>query len=242
MEGGIPPLPTMRKRARHAQRGFTMIEMTVVLVIFVLLAGGIYIVVNAAIGASAVLSEENLRSQRLNAFVGLLRRTFHNLPSTAQITGGVRADGDAIPEIVLRDAPGVFAWGTGGPSSGTVLLSAVPRLGGGVQFSVLSLPSSLGEQERRDAARDGKWLRLLPDLREARWRFYDEGQQDWREDWPDGMGRPPLVELSFTALGEEIPRTYVFWLPPVKEQQLAPPGEAPPEGQQPPPEENPESP
>ena len=244
MEGGIPPLPAMKpRRNTGACGGFTMIEMTVVLLIFILLAGGIYTVVNAAIGASAVLSEENLRSQRLNAFVGLLRRTFHNLPATAQITGGVRADGDAVPEIVLRDSPGVFAWGTGGPSAGTVLLSALPRLGGGVQFSVLSLSSSLGEQERRDAVRDGKWLRLLPDLREARWRFYDESQQDWREDWPEGMGRPPLVELSFTALGEEIPRTYVFWLPPVKEQELAPPqqpGTPPDEGQ--PPEQNPETP
>jgi hypothetical protein len=90
--------------------------------------------------------------------------------------------------------------------------------------------------------RDGQWLRLLPDLREARWRFYDEGQQDWREDWPEGMGRPPLAELSFMALGEELPRTYVFWLPPVKEQQAPPPGEQPPTGGQPPPGQIPEAP
>jgi len=230
------------RRKTDARSGFTMIEMTVVLVIFVLLAGGIYTVVNAAISASAVLSEENLRFQRLNAFASLLRRTFHNLPATAQITGGVRSDGSGVPEIVLRDAPGVFAWGTGGSASGTVLLSAVPRLGGGVQFSMLSLPSSLGEQERRDAARDGKWLRLLPDLREARWRFYDEAQQDWREDWAEGMGRPPLVELSFVLLGEEIPRTYVFWLPPVKELQPAPAEAQPPPGEQPPSGENPVAP
>lgn len=245
MERGVSPLPTMRPRKKTTARGgFTFIEMVVVLAIFVLLAGGIYTVVNAAIGASAVLSEENLRSQRLNAFVSLLRRTLHNLPATAQITGGVRSDGSGVPEIVLRDAPGVFSWGTGGPAAGTVLLSAVPRLGGGVQFSLLSLPSSLGEQERRDAVRNGKWLRLLPDLRAARWRFYDEGQQDWREDWPEGSGRPQLVELSFTVLGEELPRTYMFWLPPVKEQQgSAPPqSEAPPEAQVPPPEENPEAP
>ena len=234
MERGVSPLPTMKPPAKTGARGgFTMIEMTVVLVIFVLLAGGIYTVVNTAIGASAVLSEENLRAQRLNAFVSLLRRTFHNLPATAQITGGVRADGSGVPEIVLRDAPGVFSWGAGGPASGTVLLSALPRLGGGVQFSLLSLPSSLGEQERRDAVRDGNWLRLLPDLRSARWRFYDQAQKDWREDWPEGTGRPPLVELSFTLLGEEIPRTYVFWLPPVVEQEPAPPAE------QPPPEKNP---
>ena len=230
----------MTPRTRKNTGGFTMIEMTVVLVIFVLLAGGIYTVVNSAIGASAVLSEENLRVQRFDAFVGLLRRTFHNLPATAQITGGVRSDGSGVPEIMLRDAPGVFSWGTGGPASGTVLLSAVPRLGGGVQFSLLSLPSSLGEQERRDAVRDGKWLRLLPDLRDAHWRFFDESQQDWREDWPEGVGRPPLVELTFRALGEEIPRTYVFWLPPVKEMQAAPPqAGTPPDGQQPPPEPKP---
>jgi prepilin-type N-terminal cleavage/methylation domain-containing protein len=219
------------RRLRHA--GFTMIEMVVVLVIFVLLAGGIYTVVSAAIGASGVLSEENLRSQRLTAFVDLLRRTFHNLPSTAQISGGIRTDGSGVPEIVLRDAPGVFAWGTGA-ASGTVFLSAVPRLGGGVQFSLLTLPSSVGEQDRRDAVREGNWLRLLPDLREARWRFYDEGQQDWREDWAEGMGRPPLVELSFTALGEEVPRTYLFWLPPVVAPRPASPTGQPNDGDQPP--------
>ncbi len=160
----------MRTRCRNpgCRGGFTMIEMTVVLVIFVLLAGGIYTVVNSAIGASAVLSEENVRVQRLDAFISLLRRTFHNLPATTQITGGVRSDGGRpIAEIVLRDAPGVFAWGHGGPAAGTVLLSAVPRLGGGSQFSLLTLPGNLGEQELRDAVRNGQWLRLLPDLREA---------------------------------------------------------------------------
>lgn len=228
-------------RRTRGQGGFTFIEVTVVLLIFVLLAGAIYATVNAAITASAVLSEENLRSQRLGAFVSLLRRTFHNLPATAQISGGVRVDGGkGIPEIVLRDAPGVFAWGTGGASAGTVLLSAVPRLGGGMQFSLLTMRSSLGEQERLAAVRDGKWLRLLPDLREARWRFYDESQQDWREDWPEGMGRPPLVELSFRQLGEEVPRTYIFWLPPVEEQAPVSRGEQPPPGgETPPPEGNP---
>lgn len=221
-------------RAPHGKSGFTFIEVTVVLVIFILLAGGIYATVNAAITASAVLSEENLRSQRLGAFVGLLRRTFHNLPATARVSGGVRLEGGkGVPEIVLRDAPGVFAWGTGGASSGTVLLSALPRLGGGMQFSLLTLSSSLGEQERMDALQDGNWLKLLPDLRDARWRFYDETQQDWREDWSEGMNRPPLVELSLQQLGDEIPRTYVFWLPPVKEQNPVASPDQPPAGANP---------
>lgn len=215
---------------RNRNGGFTLFEMIVVIMIFVLMAGGIYATVSAAVQASAMLSEENLRTQRLNAFVSLLRRTFHNLPATADISGGVRADGEGVPEIVLRDAPGVFAWGSGGPSAGTVVLAARPRLGGGREFSLLLMPSSLGEMERRDALDRGSWLRLVPDLRAARWRFFDPAQQDWVEEWPEGGDRPPLVELSLTALGDDIPRSYVFWLPPVKEQEVAPegrPGEGP---------------
>jgi prepilin-type N-terminal cleavage/methylation domain-containing protein len=214
----------MRKNAR----AFTLFEMVVVIAIFVLLAGGIYATVNAAVRATATLSEENLQIQRLNAFVSLLRRTFHNLPANAVFSGGVRSqDGDGFAEIVLRDAPGVFAWGLGGPSSGTALLSARPRLGGGREISLMLLPGSLGEMERREALQDGKWLRLLPDLREVQWRFYDEAQQDYVDEWPEGA-RPPLIELNLTLLGEEVPRKFVFWLPPVKEEKQPPQAPKPP--------------
>lgn len=227
----------MRKNAR----AFTLFEMVVVIAIFVLLAGGIYATVNAAVRATATLSEENLQIQRLNAFVSLLRRTFHNLPANAVFSGGVRSqDGDGFAEIVLRDAPGVFAWGLGGPSSGTALLSARPRLGGGREISLMLLPGSLGEMERREALQDGKWLRLLPDLREVQWRFYDEAQQDYVDEWPEGA-RPPLIELNLTLLGEEVPRKFVFWLPPVKEVDLVA-EQQPAEPQEPQPPEEPGTP
>ena len=227
----------MRKNAR----AFTLFEMVVVIAIFVLLAGGIYATVNAAVRATATLSEENLQIQKLNAFVSLLRRTFHNLPANAVFSGGVRSqDGDGFAEIVLRDAPGVFAWGLGGPSSGTALLSARPRLGGGREISLMLMPGSLGEMERREALQDGKWLRLLPDLREVQWRFYDEAQQDYVDEWPEGV-RPPLIELNLTLLGEEVPRKFVFWLPPVKEVDLTA-DQPPAEPQEPQPPEEPETP
>jgi prepilin-type N-terminal cleavage/methylation domain-containing protein len=216
---------------RRVTRGFTLFEMVVVIAIFVLLAGGIYATVNAAVRATATLTEENLQIQRLNAFVSLVRRTFHNLPANARFAGGVRAEGgDGFPEITLRDAPGVFAWGMGGPSAGTALLTARPRLGGGRELSLMLLPGSLGEMERRDALERGAWLRLLPDLREVKWRFYSLEQQEWLEEWLEGE-RPPLVELNLQLLGEEVPRQFIFWLPPVKEVALTEPA---PEAQGPP--------
>jgi len=218
---------------KHGSRGFTLFEMVVVVAIFILLAGGIYATVNAAVRATATLSEENLQVQRLNAFVALVRKTFHNMPATAQFSGGIRAEsGDGFPEIVLRDAPGVFAWGIGGPSAGTALLTARPRLGGGREMALMLLPGSLGEMERRDMLERGAWLRLLPDLRSVQWRFYDEAQQEWVEEWAEG-NRPPLVELNLQLLGEDVARKYVFWLPPVKEVDFS----APPTEPQEPPEE-----
>jgi len=87
--------------------------------------------------------------------------------------------------------------------------------------------------ERRDALERGAWLRLLPDLRSAQWRFYDEAQQDWVEEWPEG-NRPPLVELNLTLLGEEVPRKFVFWVPPVKEIDFLESPQEPPVPQEPP--------
>ena len=141
---------------KKTSRAFTLFEMVVVVAIFVLLAGGIYATVNAAVRATATLTEENLQIQRVNAFVSLLRRTFHNLPANAVFSGGIREEGgDGFAEITLRDAPGVFAWGMGGPSAGTALLSARKRLGGGREISLMLLPGSLGEMERRDALERG---------------------------------------------------------------------------------------
>lgn len=225
MDGEISAVSAMRARSGNSH-GFTLFEMVVVVTIFVFLAGGIYATVNSAVRATAALSEENLHSQRIDAFVSLLRRTFHNLPATAQITGGVReeAGGSAMNELVLRDAPGAFSWGLGGPAAGTAVLSARPRLGGGREISLILLPGSLGEMERRDALEQGQWLRLLPDLRSVSWRFFSQELQDWAEEWPEGSPRPPLIELTFEVLGEETPRKFVFWIPPVQEVAQGQPG------------------
>ncbi|MBU3664781.1 MAG: prepilin-type N-terminal cleavage/methylation domain-containing protein [Chthoniobacterales bacterium] len=212
----------MRKQRRHPG-AFTLFEMMVVIAIFVLLAGGIYSIVDVSVRATAALTDDSLQSQRLDAFISLLRRTFHNLPATARLTGGVRVqDGDGSAEIVLRDAPGIFAWGSVAPSAGAAVISARPRLGGGRGIGLLLVPGNPTEMEWKASLEKGPWLPLLPDLRSVSWRFYSASLQDWVEEWTAEGERPPLVELTFQFLGEEVPRTYTFWLPPVKEASAAP--------------------
>ncbi len=208
------PSDSLRRRVRVA--AFTLVEVIVALAIFVLLAGGIYMTVDGALRGTATLSEEGLRSQRLDAFLALLRRTLHSLPSTATFEGRIRdEDGKSLPELQLGEAPGFFSWGLRGGSGAPVLLAARPQAGGGAVFSLLRLPEEATEMEMREVLRKGRWLPLLPDLRDVKWRFYDRTTMQWLEEWKDPASRPALVELSFTLLGESSPRTNVFWMPPV---------------------------
>lgn len=205
-------------RPRNFSAAFTLFEMMVVLAIFVLLAGGIYAIVDVSIRATAALTDDSLQGQRLDAFVSLLRRTFHNLPATARLTGNVRVqDGDGSAEIVLRDAPGIFAWGSVAPSGGAAVISARPRLGGGRDIGLLLVPGNPTEMEWNSALEKGPWLKLLPDLRSVSWRFYSASLQDWVEEWTAEGERPSLIELTLEILGENTPHVFTFWLPPVKE-------------------------
>ena len=217
------------KQARYFRRStaaFTLFERIVVVAIFVLLAGGIYATVNAAIRATATVSEENLEVQRLDAFIALLRRTLHNLPATAQIRGGVRAeDGDGFSELVLRGSPGAFDWGTDVPSEAFVLLKTRPRLGGGVEIALQQIPTSLDSSELRDRLDNGDWLRLLPDLRAVRWKVHEASAKQLTQAASTEVAqRPTLIELSLEFLGDPTVRRYVFWLPPLSKN---PPDAAP---------------
>lgn len=226
-------------RLRKITAAFTLFEMMVVLAIFVLLAGGIYAIVDVSMRATAALTDDSLQGQRLDAFVSLLRRTFHNLPATARLAGGVRVqDGDGSAEIILRDAPGIFAWGLVAPSGGAAVISARPRLGGGRDIGLLLVPGNPTEMEWKSALEKGPWLKLLPDLRSVSWRFYSASLQDWVEEWTAEAERPSMVELTLEILGETAPRVFTFWLPPVKEATTQtpqpeptpqPPEEAPPQ-------------
>jgi type II secretory pathway component PulJ len=192
--------------------------MIVVVAIFALLAGGIYATVNAAIRATATVSEENLEVQRLDAFIALLRRTLHNLPATAQVRGGVRSeDGEGFSELILRDSPGAFDWGSDVPSEAFVLLKARPRLGGGVEIALQQIPANLDSNELRDRIVNGDWLRLLPDLRSVRWKAHEASAQQLPAvgEAAQGAMRPTLLELSLEFLGDPALRRYVFWLPPL---------------------------
>ncbi len=195
-------------------RAFTLIETVLAVALFGFLAGAIYMVSTAALDATRITLEEQVSQERLGSFLRASRNAFANVPATGEVflrfeTGG----SSAIPELVFRGA-GVFL-GIPGLAGGEVILSAPPQADGTRSFSLKRIPPAISGSELEEA-RKAAGIPLLPRVEKVEWAFFI--QQEWREEWPQGSGRPELVRLRFFRRDEpEFPVEAVFWIPPLEQ-------------------------
>lgn len=188
------------------KRGFTLVEMVLALTIFALLAGAVFSSVQAVTSASVVLGEEQVRARRLDAFLGWCRRGFRNLPARAEVVLRTRETGSAglAVDLLIRRAPGAFALGEFDALGPDMVLSALPDGRGGATLSVARFPGSWRIEEISENLRPEDWVPLLRDVRLLRWTFWDPGQEEFVEQWPEGRPRPELIRLQMTLqTGEE---------------------------------------
>lgn len=203
------------KRFRAYAGGFTLIEMLLAIAIFILLAGGVYIVISVSVSAATTLGDDQIEARRMGAFQDFLRRGFRNLPAEAEITLRARTKGPLGQglELVIRPAAGAFEVGTAsGSLGGGVVLAVLPDGKGKSRFSIARFPSKLSEDERNKYLADATWLPMLEDVDTVRWRFWDKNLLRFEETWDRGAEHPELIELTFGVRGEP-PQTCLFRLP-----------------------------
>jgi prepilin-type N-terminal cleavage/methylation domain-containing protein len=197
-------------------RAFTLVEVILALGILGLLSGAIYGISSAALDATRATLEEQVSVRRLESFLRVTRNAFVNLPAegSAYLRITKASNGAPVPEIVFSEASGVF--GIPSLGGGTLILAARPRADGSRTLSLRRVP----REDGRPAAQPepaGSWLPLLPRVEKVKWFFFANGE--WREEWPEGSGRPAAVRLQMDYL--DIPGRKVsadFWLPPVQQQ------------------------
>jgi hypothetical protein len=180
--------------------------MVLALSIFALLAGAVFTSVQAVTSASAVLAEEQVRARRLDAFLGWCRRGFRNLPARAQIILRTRETGSAglAVDLLIRRAPGAFALGEFDALGPDLVISALPDGRGGATLSVARYPGSWSTNDIAKNLQPDDWVPLLEEIRLLRWTFWDPGQEEFVEQWPDGRPKPELIRLQMTLqTGEE---------------------------------------
>jgi hypothetical protein len=194
-------------------------EVCLAMAILVLLAGALYAMVDGTLRATSILETTGERSRQITTFVELCRRTFHSIPPTSAFQTHMVKQGDGYTaELVFKSSPGLFAWRDTGITETSSILGVRGQVGGLVSLSLLQDADEKISDYLANGDKEGQqWLALLTDLQNVEWRFFDSRSRVWTKEWNDPNFRPALVELTLTA--EKEPQRYVFWLPPLGQQQ-----------------------
>lgn len=203
----------MRKRLAN-NRGFTLFEVIMALMILGLLSGAVYSITSAAVESSKATITEQAGCRRVEAFARVMRDAFLNLPRDARVflRAGKSSTGAPAQELVFAETSGTF--GVASVAGGSLVLSARPRSDGTRVFSIIRVPANLQGNDFDRMMGEGPWIPLLPGVEKVTWSFFRQGK--WQETWADGAGRPEAVRLSFEYA--DIPGTpldFQFWLPPL---------------------------
>lgn len=192
------------KRPRAA---FTLIEIMLALAIFAVLAGAVFMSVQAVSNASAMLGVEQMRARKIDAFLSWCRRGFRSVSSRSEMTLRTRETGSAglAVELILRRAPGAFPLGEADAAGGDLILAAIPDGRGTAVFSIARFPGTWSLEDTEKQLKPEDWFPLLEGIRTLQWGFWDNTSAEFVDMLPEGSPLPELVRLRMSLeTGEEI--------------------------------------
>ncbi len=202
--------PTSFSTGRRGARGFTLIEMMITLVVFVLLAAMIYSIVLGVLKSSSILRDSQNRTDETTALQEFLKRELTQLPQAGVFTSYRRGTGEGLSQngIIFGPAGSLTAVDTKIQANGlyTVRLA---RSGSDAPQTV----TVFGQAVSADDA-GLNWTPLIRDVRSVAWKFLGFHDTHWTDAWTGGS-RPDVVELSLQIGGDLRPRVIDFWLPPL---------------------------
>ena len=209
------------KKRRASNKGFTLFEVILALMILGLLSGAVYSITAAALESTKATLTEQAASRRLEAFVRITRDAFLNLPADAKLflRFGKASSGAPVPELVFSETTGTF--GVSSLGGGSLILSARPRADGTRVFSILRVPADLQGIDYDRLMDQGAWIPLLPGVEKVSWLFWQQGE--WVEEWPEGSTRPESIRLRFEYI--DLPGSLIdlqFWIPPLAPPEVSP--------------------
>jgi hypothetical protein len=169
----------------------------------------------------------------INRFLELCRKTFTTLPSTATLTlTALDTNVDAGQELTISGAPNCFGFGMRPISYSDTILGLRPDPAGTadaneavLNYLCLSREDLIAQSDSRDIAlrqevsglaapdEQGRyWMPLLADVVSLKWRFYQEEDDTWLEEWSES-GWPQLIEVQLLMRDRLTPLRMVYSLP-----------------------------
>ena len=215
------------------QKGFSLLEIVIALAIMSLIASAVLSVLWQAGDTAADIRYLDRREEEINRFSDLLRQTIEGLPSDAEMTLTPPQDSNSgYHELKLENTPTAFVFGTRVGSAEEAYIAMIPgepsRFDGSPTFDLALSRSDFapsdsdgsgmvfnaGENEMLQTDQSGRyWLPLLTGVSGASWKFWDEDQEEWLDEWTDDDRLPTLLEFSLLDSGSSIPLQIVYQVP-----------------------------
>ncbi len=184
------------------RRGFTLIEIVLAMVIFALLAGGIFTAVSTATRSTAVVTLDLTELRTADAFLDFCRMGFLHAGAAERISVTTRSAGGSgrILELTLRDAPDAFRTGLADAPGSCVVLAARPDGSGAATMSLTRYPADSGEEAvKRHLENPGVWMPLLAGVTKLRWTYFNRDTGKFEEDWTIAPKDIPAVMMEFST-------------------------------------------
>jgi hypothetical protein len=208
-------------------------EVVIALTILGMITATLFSIIQGSVRAAAQIEQLQRENDGINRFLELCRKTFTTLPSTATLTlTALDANVDAGQELTISGAPNCFGFGMRPISYSDTVLGLRPDPAGAtdgnealLQYLCLSREDLIALTDSRDIAlrqeisglaapdEQGRyWMPLLPDVVSLKWRFYQEQDDTWLEEWSESEW-PQLIEVQLLMRDRLTPLRMVYSLP-----------------------------
>jgi len=217
---------------RQERAGFSLFEIVIAMAILALISGTVLSILWQAGDTAAEIREWDRRDEELSVFLSLLEETIEGLPNTGSITmTPPNESASGFHEMTVSDAATAFAFGERIGSIGETTIALRPATDERSGESLFELALSrddfapndedgdgmvfrAGEDDFLDQDEEGRyWLPLVSGVESASWRFWDEEQREWLDEWTDEERLPALMEFAIDDLYRPVPLRVVFEVP-----------------------------
>jgi type II secretory pathway pseudopilin PulG len=208
-------------------------EVVIALTILGMITGTLFAIIQGSVRGASQIEQLQRENDAINRFLDLCRKTFTTLPSTATVKLKLLDQNqDAGQELTISGSPRCFGFGINPISYKDTILGLRPDPAGAtdangllVQYLCLSREDLIPQSDANGLAlrqettglsapdEEGRyWMPLLPDVATLKWRFYQEKDQTWLEEWDDDKW-PDLIEVQLVMRDRTTPLRMVYSVP-----------------------------
>jgi prepilin-type N-terminal cleavage/methylation domain-containing protein len=189
---------------RNDRRAFTLLEITLAVVILGMMALAIYRFVSANLVAVRLSTELNETNDRYAGLANLLTEQLQDLPPGQGTLAGepYKFEGRSRDEMtwVCPAGPGLLTRYAAGEYSVTLRLRPMEK-GNRLELGLVRE----SEDDANPVPDNQAWVSLIGDLKSMEIRYFDPRLNAWVDRWTDRGTLPHLVRLTIGRAGSAVP-------------------------------------